>query len=174
MKNAGCRSYVSKCLQCLHPLAGSQNYDRSIEQFQKTLELDPNFPSALQYLPIAYAQKGMYDKAIETLQAAPADAGLLSTGSPGSVYAMAGHTDTARKMVADLKGLRSGQQYVSGVAIASIYAALGEKDEALAWLEKGYEERGFQMQYLKVDPRWDNLRSDTRFANLIRRIGFPD
>ncbi|HVF47209.1 MAG TPA: tetratricopeptide repeat protein [Pyrinomonadaceae bacterium] len=152
----------------------ARDYDRSIEQFQKTLELDPNFSAALQYLPLAYAQKRMFDEAIEALESAPTDTGLVSTGAPGSVYAMAGHTDKARKMVEDLKALRDRKQYVPAVGIASIYAALGEKDEALAWLEKGYEERGFQMQYLKVEPRWDNLRSDARFTGLIRRIGLPE
>ena len=54
-----------------------------------------------------------------------------------------------------------------------IHAGLGEKDEAIAWLEKGYEERGFQMQFLKLDPRWDSLRDDPRFVDLVKRIGLP-
>ncbi len=58
-------------------------------------------------------------------------------------------------------------------SIALVYAGLGEKDEAFAWLEKAYEERSFQLQWLNVEPRWDSLRSDPRFADLIRRIGLP-
>jgi len=60
---------------------------------------------------------------------------------------------------------------VTADGIALIYAGLGEKDQAFAWLEKGYEERSFQMQWLTVEPRWDSLRSDPRFADLLRRMG---
>jgi len=59
------------------------------------------------------------------------------------------------------------------VFLALVYAGLGEKDQAFAWLEKAYEEHSFQMQYLKVEPRWDNLRSDPRFADLVHRVGLP-
>jgi hypothetical protein len=72
-------------------------------------------------------------------------------------------------LIDELKQL-SGQQYVPATNIALIYAGLGEKDQAFAWLEKGYEQHAFPMQSLKPDPRWDNLRSDPRFADLLRRI----
>jgi hypothetical protein len=58
--------------------------------------------------------------------------------------------------------------------IALIYAGLGENDQAFDWLNKGYEQRAFQMQWMNVEPRWDSLRSDHRFAELIRRMGFPE
>ena len=67
----------------------------------------------------------------------------------------------------------SGQGYVPATSIAMVYAGLGEKDEAFAWLDKGYEERAFQMQWLKIEPRWDSLRSDPRFRDLMRRVGLP-
>jgi hypothetical protein len=62
---------------------------------------------------------------------------------------------------------------VSAFSFAVIYLGLGEKDQAFAWLEKAYEERSFLLAYLKVDPIWDPLRSDPRFADLVRRIGLP-
>jgi serine/threonine protein kinase len=150
----------------------ARNYDQAIEQFQRTLELDPSFPAAIQRLPAVYLQKGMYDEAIAKIQAAPESADMASTGEPGYAYAASGRTKEARIMLDELKRRRD-QQYISAVSIALIYAGLGEKDEAFAWLEKGFEERAFQMQYLKVEPRWDGLRSDPRFVDLVRRIGLP-
>jgi serine/threonine-protein kinase len=149
----------------------ARDHDKALEQFQKALELEPNFPAALQYIPLAYVQKGMYEEAIAHIQSAPESAGLPITGSPGYVYAMAGRTQEARAMIEELKVLRGKQEYISPLGIASIYAGLGEKDEAIAWLEKGFEERAFQMQMLKMDPRWDKLRSDQRFTELVRRVG---
>jgi len=151
-----------------------RDYDQTIQQFKKTLELDPEFPPVLQYLPAAYAQKGMYDEAIRQIEQTPEVADIMSTGVPGHVYAIAGRKQEARVMLDKLKSRReSGLEYVTPVGIALIHVALGEKDEALAWLEKGYGERAFQMQFLNLDPRFDSLRTDPRFADLIRRIGLP-
>jgi hypothetical protein len=67
----------------------------------------------------------------------------------------------------------SKQQYVSPHWIASIYAGLGQKDEAFSWLDKAVERRFGPLIYLKVNPIWDNLRSDSRFQTLLTRVGFP-
>ena len=155
----------------------ARNYDQSIEQFQKTLELDPNFPGVLTFLPAAYEQKGMYDEATglknsillradseRTTSTSIAMAGL------GHVYAVSGKTAEAQAVLSQLKH-RSAQEYVSAYSIAMVYAGLGEKDQALAWLEKAHEERAFQLQDLAVEPRWDDLRSEARFADLVRRVG---
>jgi serine/threonine protein kinase/tetratricopeptide (TPR) repeat protein len=149
-------------------------YDQAIEQFQKTLELDQNFPPAKHFLAATYLQKGMYDKAIAGFREAIP---LLSnevtgTASLGHVYALSGKQSDARTVIDQLKQL-SGHQYVAATNIALIYGGLGEKDQAFAWLEKGYEERSFAMSWLNVEPRWDSLRSDPRFADLIRRMGLP-
>ena len=93
-------------------------------------------------------------------------------GGLGHVYAVTGKKSEARTLLDELKQL-SAQEYVPATSIALIYAGLGEKDQAFAWLEKGYEEHAFQLQWLKVEPRWDSLRSDPRFADLLRRIGLP-
>jgi eukaryotic-like serine/threonine-protein kinase len=154
----------------------TRDYDQAIEQFQKTLELDPNFPPAQQFLPAAYEQKGMYDQAIaEFKKAIPLLGGnewSLTRGGLGHVYAVLGRRSEALALVAELKQL-SERGYVPATSVAVIYAGLGEKDQAFVWLEKGYEERAFQMQWLRLEPRWDNLRSDPRFADLLRRIGLP-
>lgn len=147
----------------------ARRYDQAIQQFEKTLELDPNFPAAQQYLPLVYVQKGMYEEATARTNAVHDE-----FATPGYVHAVAGRTAEARKVLDDLKSLRAKSQYISAVGIALVHLALGEKDEALQWLEKGYDERAFQMQFLKLDPRWDSLRSDPRFVDLVRRIGFPE
>jgi len=154
----------------------AHDYDQAIKQFQKTLELDPNFPPVHQFLPAAYEQKGRYDEAIAEFQKAPPVKGgsewSFSMAGLGHVYAVSGQKREARTVLDELKQL-SEQQYMPATSIALIYAGLGEKDQAFAWLEKAYEEHSFQMQWLKVEPRWDSLRSDPRFADLVRRIGLP-
>jgi TolB-like protein/DNA-binding winged helix-turn-helix (wHTH) protein/Flp pilus assembly protein TadD len=153
----------------------ARNYDQAIEQFKKTLELDQNFPAAHNFLPAAYEQKGMYTEALaEFNKANPLTRGSewsLSKAGLGHLYALTGKKSEARKVIDELKQA-SKQEYVSGNSIAFIYAGLGEKDEAFIWLDKGYEQRAFLMQNIKIEPRLDSLRSDPRFQDLIRRMGF--
>ncbi len=154
----------------------AREYDQAIAQFQRTLELDPNFPPASQNLPAAYEQKGMYSEAIAGFKRAIPLMGdhewALTRGGLGHVYAVTGRKSEALAMVDELKQL-SARGYVPATSVAVIYAGLGEKDQAFAWLEKAYEEHAFQLQWLRVEPRWDSLRSDPRFADLVRRIGLP-
>jgi len=154
----------------------ARDYDQAIEQFHKTLELDQNFPPVQQFLPAAYEQKGMYDEAIagykKTIPLMGNSEWTLVRGGLGHIHAVLGKKSEALAVLDELKQL-SAQKYVPPTSIALIYAGLGDKDRAFAWLEKGYEERSFQMQWLNVEPRWDSLRSDPRFADLMRRIGLP-
>jgi hypothetical protein len=76
------------------------------------------------------------------------------------------------KTLEELKDL-SKRRYVAPADMAKIYAALGEKDQAFEWLQKAYEVRSAWLVWLKVEPLWDSLRSDPRFADLLRRVGFP-
>ena len=149
-----------------------RQYDKALEQFKKTLELDPGFPPALQYIPLVYYQKGMHEEAIASARQVP-EGSSIGNGIEGYVFAVGGREREAREELAELKRLRE-RKYVSAVGIAFIHAGLGEKEEALAWLEKGYEERAFQMQFLKVEPRWNAFRNDPRFTDLMRRISFPE
>jgi TolB-like protein/DNA-binding winged helix-turn-helix (wHTH) protein/Flp pilus assembly protein TadD len=154
----------------------TRDYDRAIEQFQKTLELDQNFRPVHAFLPAAYEQKGMYGEAIARFKNAiplkeSSEVTFLRAGL-GHVYGVSGKKSEARRLLDELKHL-SAQEYVPAPNIALIYAGLGEKDQAFAWLNKGYEDRSFQMQWIKIEPRWDSLRSDPRFQDLMRRVGLP-
>jgi tetratricopeptide (TPR) repeat protein len=129
------------------------------------------------FLPAAYEQKGMYDEAIAEFKKAiqvkgTNDVGLLRAGI-GHIYAVTGKKSEARTVLDELKQL-SEQEYVPATSIALIYAGLGEKDQAFAWLDKGYEQRAFLMQWIKIEPRWDSLRTDPRFQDLMRRMGLPE
>ncbi len=150
----------------------AHSYDESIQQSRKTIEMDPNFALAHNQLAQAYLQKHMYDKAVAELQKAV----QLSGGSPTSIanlaraYVLSGNRSEAEKLLSDLKK-RSNPGYSNASEIAMIYASLGDTDQAMSWLEKGYEER-FNPGVL-LRPGFDPLRSDLRFQNLVHRIGLP-
>jgi len=148
----------------------AHSYDESISQSRKTIEMDPNFALAHNQLGQAYLQKQMHDEAIAELQ----KAAQLSADSPTCIanlaraYAASGKRSEAAKLLSDLKK-RSNPNYSHASEIAVIYVALGDKDQAMTWLEKGYEER-FNPGVL-LRPGFDSLRSDPRFQDLVRRIG---
>jgi len=146
--------------------------DESIEQSRKTIEMDPNFALAHNQLAQAYLQKHLYDEAVAELQKAV----QLSGGSPTCIanlaraYAISGKRDETKRLLSDLKQ-RSNPNHSYAAEIAMIYASLGDKDQAMSWLEKGYDER-FNPGVL-LRPGFDPLRSDSRFQNLVHRIGLP-
>jgi Tfp pilus assembly protein PilF len=150
----------------------SRQHDRAIEQFQKTIEMDPSFAPAHSRLANAYQAKGMYEEAIaEHKKALALDNTSRRAAQLGYAYAVAGKRDEAQKILDDLnKGLPKQWGYVSPVDFALIYMGLGDKDQAFVYLEKAYEERPDNLNYIKVDPRFDSLRADQRFAELLRRM----
>jgi TolB-like protein/DNA-binding winged helix-turn-helix (wHTH) protein/Flp pilus assembly protein TadD len=150
----------------------AHSYDESIRQSRKTIEMDPNFALAHNQLAQAYLQKHMYHEAVAELQKAV----QLSGGSPTCIanlaraYVVSGKRSEAVKLLSGLKK-RSNPGYSYASEIAMIYASLGDTDQAMNWLEKGYEER-FNPGVL-LRPGFDPLRSDSRFQNLVHRIGLP-
>jgi serine/threonine protein kinase/Tfp pilus assembly protein PilF len=152
-----------------YKLYSARRFDEAIEQERKTLDMDPSMPAAHYVLGAAYAAKGMYREALAEFEKLP-DRRRDVYGA--YVHARLGERSQALRILDELKGA-SKQEYVSAYSFAVIYLGLGEKDQAFAWLEKAYEERSFLLPYLKVDPIWDPLRSDPRFADLVRRIGLP-
>jgi TolB-like protein/DNA-binding winged helix-turn-helix (wHTH) protein/Tfp pilus assembly protein PilF len=147
-------------------------YDDSIRQSLKTIEMDPNFALAHNQLAQAYLQKHMYAEAVAELQKAVE----LSGDSPTCIanlaraYVSSGKRSEAVKLLDVLKK-RSSTGYSNSPEIAMVYASLGDTDQAMNWLQKGFEER-FNPGVL-LRPGFDPLRSDPRFQNLLSRIGLP-
>jgi DNA-binding winged helix-turn-helix (wHTH) protein/TolB-like protein/Flp pilus assembly protein TadD len=145
-------------------------YDEAIAHCKRLLDVDPNFFPARRYMGLAYEQKGMYAEAIDQFQQ-----GVKLSGSPlmmsllGHAYAASGKKAEAQRILAELG--QQKQRYVSPYTVATIYAGLGEKDQAFKWLEKAFEERDIWLMNLKVDPLFKPIRSDSRFTNLLQRIG---
>jgi TolB-like protein/DNA-binding winged helix-turn-helix (wHTH) protein/Tfp pilus assembly protein PilF len=142
----------------------SRQYDKAIPQYLKTIEMDPNFARVHVRLASAYQNKGMYQEAIAELKKVNAEGGQLAYA-----YALAGERDQAQKILNDLKEL-SKQQYVSPFDFAVIYKGLGDKDQAFEWLNKTFDENPYRLSMIKVNPRFDSLRSDPRFDELLRRM----
>jgi TolB-like protein/Tfp pilus assembly protein PilF len=152
----------------------ARQYDHAIEQFRNTLELDPAFPQARRYAAWAYLQKGMHSEAIAALRAAldSRERDPEIEGELGYALAVAGRRAEARAMLEGL-GHLSASRYVSPYSVALVHAGLGDRDQAMAWLEKAYAERSDYMPYLGVEPMLDGLRSDSRFAALVGKVGLP-
>jgi len=152
----------------------ARRYDEAIAQNKKLLEMDANFAPAHTDLGWCYTEKGMHDEAIAEFQKAVA----LTNGNPsqlaGLAYAFAksGKQGEAQKILEQLKE-RQKNEYVDSASFAIIHVALGEKDKAFASLEKSYQEHSVGMLSLKGDPRFDDLRDDIRFQDLLRRVGLP-
>jgi eukaryotic-like serine/threonine-protein kinase len=149
----------------------ARQYDQAIEQESKALEIDPNFAIAHGRLAQAYEQKGMNKEAVEEYLKAETLLGenqeeIAALRQAFTVAGMKGFWQKELGLALE----RSKRQLVPKTIVAGYYAHLGEREQAIQWLEKAYEERNVPIS-LKVDPRWDGLRSDPRFADLIRRVG---
>jgi TolB-like protein/DNA-binding winged helix-turn-helix (wHTH) protein len=145
----------------------ARQYAEAIEQFHDALDLSPEHVFSKVRLGQAYGQIGRYDEAVSMLERI----GPLAEGSLGYVYGLSGRSTEA--LVIERKLLdRPGDPPALDLAV--VYAGLGRRDAAFTWLNRAYEQLSYQLIYLKVDPRFDSLRSDPRYAELLRRIGFPE
>jgi tetratricopeptide (TPR) repeat protein len=148
----------------------ARQYDQALLQMQHAAAL-PHEPAELIFpVAVIYVEKGMYEEAIQQFQ--KLDDQPHALGHMGNAYARMGRAAEARTMISKL------QKHVqdAGVGryeVALVYAGLGEKDEAFAWLEKAFAARDKGLTYLKIDPCLDPLRSDSRFQDLVRRVGLP-
>jgi TolB-like protein/Tfp pilus assembly protein PilF/predicted Ser/Thr protein kinase len=145
----------------------ARRYAEAIDQLRKTLDLDPNYGVARGTLAKVYEAQGQYDQALqERLHNAPPEtAAQLKT-----LFSESGIRGVWQHRLDQLLE-RSKTEYVSPADIALFYARLNQKDQAFAWLEKAMEERSILFNYLIADARFDNLRPDPRFGQLVRRVG---
>jgi TolB-like protein/Tfp pilus assembly protein PilF len=153
----------------------SGEYDRAIEQWRMTLELDADFPQAHYALAIAYARKGMYDDAIGSHRKAIALAGETprTLAILAHAYGKAGQKAEALQILGDLSE-RAKREYVSGYHMAIGHMGAGNKEEALRWLEKAFQERDPWLGEMPAASFWlDELRSDPRYQDLLRRLRLP-
>lgn len=147
-----------------------RQYDLAIEQFRKPLELDSHPEAAHLAVGSAYEQKARFVEAIASLQEGSAAwRSGIGMSMLGHTYALMGRKPEAEKLIQELVQL-SKTRYVSPAYVAAIYAGLGDKNRAMEWLEKAYELRATSLVLLKVNPRYDSLRSDPRFTALIKKI----
>ena len=155
------------------PFYWLRRYDQAIEQFRRTLELDLTFPLAHVLLGQAYAQKGMFEEAlVELHRARELDDTPRVRAILGYTFAVAGRGSEAAKILSELQELAS-HKYVSPYFRALICTGLGERQQALEWLETAYEERSGWLVWLRVDPKLDSLRSEPHLIDLVQRVGLP-
>jgi DNA-binding winged helix-turn-helix (wHTH) protein/TolB-like protein/Tfp pilus assembly protein PilF len=158
-------------------LYSNRQYDQAIAQYRKTLELDPNVLWVRLRLGQALSQKGLAEEALAEFRKAR-EILVASNGMDvvsirfAQAQAFLGRRDEAKKIIDQWKRLPPAGS-ISLQDVAVVYVGLGEKDEAFALLERAYAERDFYLATIKADPRFDQIRSDPRYAGLLRRLGLP-
>jgi serine/threonine-protein kinase len=153
----------------------ARQYDMAVEQCRKTLEMEPNFANAQRCLSLSLLAANRGEEALEAL----VRLWILRGATPEVLTSLRRAIGTAGlegywRWKLDRLVELSKREYVSPIPIAEAYGQLGERDEAVAWLEKAYQERDSGLTYLKGWPLWDPLRDDPRFHSLLRRMNFPE
>ena len=153
----------------------SRKFDESVAEGKKTLTMAPDYLPVYLWLGMAYEQKGQYEESIDILirgKQLTSGTDIKINSLLGHVYAKAGRTELATSELNELQ-IRAKRQYVSAFNLARINLGLDRKEDALTWLEKGYEERSTWLTWINVDPSFDSLRKEPRFQSIIDRMNFP-
>ncbi|HEV2765143.1 MAG TPA: winged helix-turn-helix domain-containing protein [Pyrinomonadaceae bacterium] len=153
----------------------ARRYEESAAHLARVLEMDENFIRACVIAGAVYTQQGRHDEAVAVLARADRLSGghALVVSGLGYAYAAAGQTDRARQELERLRRL-SDERYVAHYNLAVVHAGLGEPSAALDLLERAYEHRDVWLVWLKVNPRFDSLRAEPRFARLAALVGIPE
>ena len=154
-------------------LLDQRRFDEAIEQYKKTIELEPNFPTTHFFLGRAYEARGMYDQAVSEYNISAKLSGFPphELAKMNEAYAKSGWKAYVQAV---LDYAQRGRSNTPAFVFAGYYLRLGQKDEAIAYLQKAYEQRDFRMTMLSVDFGFDSIRSDPRFVDLVRKVGLPE
>jgi TolB-like protein/Tfp pilus assembly protein PilF len=149
----------------------ARQYDRAVDELRKTAELYPDFPLVHSFLSAAYEYSGRYDEALAECRGAIDFDGSANVPHPGlaSIYARSGRRAEARQLLTQMTN-ETKHGFFSPTSIARVYVALGDKERAFEWLEKACNARDWGMINIKVWPGFDDVRSDPRFADLLKRM----
>jgi adenylate cyclase len=161
----------------LHMTAGeaaslyfARRYDEALQKFDNLLKLAPDNDTAVIFRAYTYDAEGKYNEAIADYKkfVSMGDTTMSTQCFLGYALAQAGRKSEAQAIFEKLK---TTKEYVSPAELAVLYIGLGDKEGAIELLEKAYSAHDLQMQYLKIDPHYDRLRSDPRFVELMKKVG---
>ena len=176
--NESKRAYAQEPLSLINNTSIAQasgvvgDIESAIEFGKRIVELDPNFPRGHEELGMAYLRKKLYAEAVGEFQKAAelSGRGRRSLGLLGFGLGITSKRDEAFAVLKELQGMYQNRKALAQ-DIASVYAGLGEKDLAFTWMEKGFQDRSGQLGRSRWEPQFELLRSDPRFADLLRRMG---
>lgn len=150
----------------------SRQYDPAIQELRRVLDMDSNLSRAQSLLTVAYTQQGRFEEALKVTDGFERyNDGAWAWAARSSIYARAGQLQQARQALAKAEMAVRRQPLDPSPILIAAYAAMGQKDQAFAWLEKAYLRHSAVITTLKVDPSYDPLRGDPRFQDLLRRVG---
>jgi DNA-binding winged helix-turn-helix (wHTH) protein/TolB-like protein len=152
----------------------NRRYDSAAKQLASVLEMKSDFPPAHLWLGRTYQELKKYSEALHEYHQVSARIGdwPVAVAARGYVNAVSGRTAEARNDLAHLRK-QADTRFVTAYGIALVHAGLGETDLAFAWLDKALAERSHWLVWLRLDPRWDAIRGDARFEQLVSRVGLP-
>jgi TolB-like protein/tetratricopeptide (TPR) repeat protein len=155
----------------------ARQYDRAIVELQKVLDLDSTQYSIYSLQGRCYALKGDFEKALEAYDRVARrdpDPSLSEQNSRLYVCAVTGRIDEARKLFGKIRQKTGKEAQIGPTGWASLYALLGEKDSAFTWLDRAYRDHDGGIFIVKIDPDYDSLRGDSRYTDLLRKMGFSE